>query len=77
MRFRVPDGQSSASGPSIRKYFRFNVDQELQDIEIEEWKKMEMMDVMVTNYLSQQETAEQLETCVRGLVNEVPSPSIR
>ena len=57
------------------KYFRFNVDQELQDVKIEEWKKMEKMDDVVGKYLSQEDTAAQVEACVGELVNAVPSPS--
>ena len=52
-----------------QKYFRFNVEQGLQDIEIEEWKRMEEMDAMTTDYLSQANNAEQIERCAQALIS--------
>jgi hypothetical protein len=56
-----------------QKYFRFNVKQGLQDIEIEEWKKMEEMDAMTTDYLSQANNAKQIDRCAQALISSSTS----
>ena len=68
---KAEDFVKDRRGKELRKegrYFRFNVEQGMQDVEIEEWKKMEVMDAMATKYLSRGETAEQVECCVRALL---------
>ena len=68
---RAEDFVKDKRGKELRKdhkYFRFNVEQGMHDVEIEEWKKMEAMDAMTTKYLSQEQTADQIESCVRALL---------
>lgn len=57
-----------------QKYFRFNVEQGLQDVKLNEWKESEKMDAMTTSYLSRKDKAEKLRACARNLLN--PSPLI-
>ena len=57
-----------------KKYFRFNVEQGVQDIKLNEWKESEKMDAMTTSYLSRKDKAEELQACARSLLN--PSPLI-
>jgi antirestriction protein len=51
------------------KYFRFNVEQGMHDIELDEWKHLEKMDAMTTRYLSAKETAENIRSCAKSLLN--------
>ncbi len=49
------------------KYFRFNVEQGVQDIELDEWKEMETLDAMTTGYLSRK--GPEIQQCARSLIN--------
>jgi Patatin-like phospholipase len=49
-------------------YFRFNVDEGMEDIGLEEWKKVIDMTGMTRSYLDEPEVKEDLKSCARGLV---------
>ena len=49
-------------------YFRFNVDEGMEDIGLEEWKKVIDMTGMTRSYLDEPEVKEDLKNCARGLV---------
>ena len=57
-----------AQGPYRGKYFRFNVDQGLQDIELHEWQRKRMEAVISSThyYLGNNET--ELDLCVKCLL---------
>ena len=57
-----------------QKYFRFNVEQGLQHVKLNEWKESEKMDAITTSYLSRKDKAEESQACARNLLN--PSPLI-
>ena len=72
---KAEDFMNDTTGKELRKagkYFHFNVEQGMQDIEIEEWKQMEKMDAMAMDYLSLAESAEQVERCARALIKSSP-----
>jgi len=52
-----------------KKYFRFNVEQGLQDVQLDEYKKMEIMRAMTNGYLSRRDKAEMVRECARNLLN--------
>ena len=49
-------------------YFRFNVDEGMEDIGLEEWKKVVDMTGMTRSYLDEPEVKADLKNCSRGLV---------
>jgi predicted acylesterase/phospholipase RssA len=55
-----------------RKYFRFNVEQGMQDIELNEWQHLEKMDAMTTAYLRRPEKAIEIQRCAEILLNPTP-----
>jgi hypothetical protein len=55
-----------------KKYFRFNVEQGMQDVKLDEWSEMERMDAMTTAYLSRKDKANEVQSCARCLLD--PSP---
>ena len=57
-----------------KKYFRFNVEQGMQDVKLDEWKATEKMAAMTAAYLSRKDKAEEVQSCARCLLN--PSPLI-
>lgn len=50
-------------------YFRFNVDEGMEDIGLEEWKKVIDMTGMTRGYLDEPEVKADLKNCARGLVS--------
>lgn len=60
-----------------KKYFRFNVEQGLQDIQLEEYKEMERMGAMTVGYLSRKDKAEEIRECAKSLLypNAMPLQS--
>ena len=50
-------------------YFRFNVLRGMDDIGLEEWRKVEAMTGFTRNYLNSQSVLDQLRKCAEGLVN--------
>ena len=52
------------------KYFRFNVEQGMQDIELGEWRQVEKMDAVTTAYLRR--PAIEIQRCAESLLNPVP-----
>ncbi|KAH8744930.1 hypothetical protein F5882DRAFT_525888 [Hyaloscypha sp. PMI_1271] len=56
-------------------YFRFNVEQGLQDVELDDWEEEERMDALATAYLGRTETATSIERCAKSLKN--PNHSIK
>jgi hypothetical protein len=54
------------------KYFRFNVEQGMQDIELDEWQYSERMDAMTTVYLRRLEKAREIQRCAGSLLNPTP-----
>jgi len=57
------------------KYFRFNVEQGMHDIKLDEWQHLEEMDAMTTAYLSREEKAEEIRSCAKSLLNPTPISS--
>jgi Patatin-like phospholipase len=49
-------------------YFRFNVDEGMEDIGLEEWKKVVDMTSMTRSYLDEPEVKADLKNCAKGLV---------
>ncbi|KAI9709423.1 MAG: hypothetical protein M1812_007700 [Candelaria pacifica] len=49
------------------KYFRFNVEQGVQEIKLDEWKQLKTLDAMTTGYLSR--NGKELQECARSLTN--------
>lgn len=70
--------ECGAGGPFQDKYFRFNVDQGLQDIKLHEWKRMEAMESNTRHYLKINQL--ELDKCIECLVQcdqvEEEEPSI-
>ena len=58
--------ECGAQGPFRDKYFRFNVDQGLQDIQLHEWKRMNDVTSRTRHYLRINE--HEIDTCVNCLV---------
>jgi len=50
-----------------KKYFRFNVEQGLQDIQLDEYRKMEIIKAMTDGYLARKDTAEKIRECAHSL----------
>ena len=55
-----------SGGPFRDKYFRFNVEQGLQDIKLPEWKQMEAVESHTQHYLEVNEP--ELDKCIECLV---------
>ena len=60
------ENECGAQGPFRDKYFRFNVDQGLQDIKLHEWKQMEVVTSHTVGYLDDNEP--ELDKCIKCLV---------
>lgn len=61
------------SHPGLRdKYFRFNVEQGLQSIGLEEWKYFDRMDAATQDYLN--DVSIELDRCAKKLVS-IPTTS--
>ena len=50
-------------------YFRFNVERDVGDIGLEDWKKAEEMAAHTTAYLEEQEVEERKSNCVKCLID--------
>jgi len=57
--------RSFAEGPGI--YFRFNVERGLEDVEFEEWKKINNISSHTKHYMMMQETNRMLDSAVHAL----------
>jgi hypothetical protein len=56
------------------KSFRFNVEQGMQDIELDEWRDSEKMDAVTMRYLKRPERAKEIQACAQSLLNSTPIP---
>lgn len=56
-----------------KRYFRFNVEQGLQDIQLEEYKEKEKMAAMTTAYLSRKDRGEEILECAKRLLPSAAS----
>jgi hypothetical protein len=62
-------GEAHSQDESARfPYFRFNVDEGMEDVGLEEWKKVVDMTGMTRSYLDEPEVKEDLKKCAGGLV---------
>ena len=52
-----------------KRYFRFNVEQGLQDIQLDEYEKMDRIRAMADNYLSRKDNAERIRECAHSLLD--------
>ena len=52
-----------------KKYFRFNVEQGLQDIQLDEYEKMDTIRAMTDLYLSRKDKAEMIQDCAHNLLD--------
>lgn len=52
-----------------QRYFRFNVPQGLQDLQLDEWKETEKMNAMTTEYLSKVGSGNEVERCAKSLLD--------
>ena len=59
------DGQELSES---KRYFRFNVPQGLQDLEMDEWREIEKMKAMTTSYLGKAATDEAVTACALCLL---------
>lgn len=50
------------------RYFRFNVAQGVQDLQLDEWKETEKMRALTTEYLSHPGSGEQVIRCAKSLL---------
>jgi hypothetical protein len=50
-------------------YFRFNVERDIGDIGLEDWKKAEEMAAHTVAYLEEQEVEERKTMCVKSLID--------
>jgi hypothetical protein len=48
-----------------KKYFRFNVEQGLQDIELEEYKQIDRMIALTNAYLGRKDKGEEIGECAK------------
>jgi len=55
-------------------YFRFNVEREVGDIGLEDWKKEEEITVHTASYLEEQEAEERKTACVKVLIDPPSFP---
>lgn len=51
------------------RYFRFNVPQGLEDLELDDYKETEQMDALTTYYLSKAGSGREVERCAKSLLN--------
>ena len=63
--------ECGAQGPFRGKYFRFNVDQGLQNIKLHEWKRMGKIDSSTRHYLKTNDN--EVEKCIECLKHCEPS----
>jgi hypothetical protein len=54
--------------PSNVPYARFNVDQGMQDVGLEEWKMMSKVVTHTQNYLSKEEVKEKKRQCIENIL---------
>lgn len=54
-------------------YFRFNVENGLQNIGLEEWKLSKEISAATNRYLGSSAVVDELENCARGLLNAISS----
>ena len=61
--------QASETKGNPFPYFRFNVERDIGDIGLEDWKKEEAIATLTSSYLRQRETKTKVVACVRYLIN--------
>jgi hypothetical protein len=51
------------------RYFRFNVPQGMQDLQLDDWKETDKMSALTTDYLARTENAVLLQRCAKSLLD--------
>jgi Patatin-like phospholipase len=62
---------NSALGKDLsrsHRYFRFNVPQGMEDLQLDEWKATERMKALTTEYLSHAGVGDSIEQCAKSLL---------
>jgi predicted acylesterase/phospholipase RssA len=63
-------GEAHSQDESVQfPYFRFNVLRGMDQVGLEEWRKVERMTAMTLNYLGDPEVKEEMRKCAEGLLN--------
>jgi hypothetical protein len=63
---------TSEFGQTLEKsnrYFRFNVAQGMQDLQLDEWKETERMNAVATEYLQKFQSGQAIKSCALALLN--------
>ncbi|KAI9758370.1 MAG: hypothetical protein M1835_000598, partial [Candelina submexicana] len=55
-----------------QKYFRFNVEQGVQGVKLDEWKEVKTLEANTKAYLARSDKAEELRKCAKSLINPTP-----